>query len=258
MITQIHATLDDVGNCKKDGISAVAGYVAYSDVWKKFNWRWMMSLQQLSMESLHTAKYLHDFPLIGGKLDDDAICLILAPFIEAVKETLIGEGAYPVSVITECGAYELLTDKEKKYVRPPDEHSFEMAVMLSANALRSPIHISDSISVQMDESDNADALYKRYRAMKAASKEYRDHLSSICFCDDNRHPPVQAADMLANVLLKMWRGVHTDGPLPRSFSQLATMRDGKLPQTHLYFNEERLKLLAASRMQQKEKLGLPQ
>jgi hypothetical protein len=258
MITQIHATLDDVGNCKKDGICAVAGYVAYKEAWNKFNWRWMMSLQQLNMESLHTARYLHDFPLVGGKLDDEAICLILAPFIGAVRESLIEEGAYPVSVITECKAYDMLTDKEKKYIRPPEEHSFEVAVMLAAGAIRSSVAISDWVSVQMDESDNADMLYKRYRTLKVANAEYRDHLSSLCFCDDRRHPPVQAADMLANVLLKMWRGVNTDGPLPRCFQQLATMRDGTLPRTHIHFNEERLKRLAALRMQQKEKLALPQ
>lgn len=47
MIVQIHATLDDVGNCRKDGMNAVVGYVGYKSEWNKFNWRWMMTLQEL-------------------------------------------------------------------------------------------------------------------------------------------------------------------------------------------------------------------
>ena len=33
-IVQLHATLDDVGTCGKDGISAVAGYVVYHSEWR--------------------------------------------------------------------------------------------------------------------------------------------------------------------------------------------------------------------------------
>ncbi len=140
MITQIHATLDDVGNCKKDGMSAVAGYVAYSEDWKKFNWRWGMSLQQLGEDYLHTTHYLRRFWLSDKAITDDDICLILAPFIAAVQDTLLSGGAVPICVITECEAYERLTDIEKKYIRPPDEHSFEVAVMLSCRAIRHPPH----------------------------------------------------------------------------------------------------------------------
>ncbi len=92
-VIQIHATLDDVGTCGNDGMSAVVGYVAYREAWNKFNWRWMMTLQQLNMPYLHTAKKLNEFPLVGGSgITDDDICLILAPFIEAVKGTLLAEG----------------------------------------------------------------------------------------------------------------------------------------------------------------------
>jgi hypothetical protein len=255
MITQIHATLDDVGNCKKDGISAVAGYVAYKEAWNKFNWRWMMTLKELNEPYLHTAHYLNKFWLSDKTITDDDICLILAPFIEAVKATLLAEQAVPICVITECEAYEKLSPADKKYIRPPDEHSFEIAVMLSCAAIRHPLHISDWVSVQMDESDNAARLYERYRILKADVPEMREHLSSLCFCDDRRHPPVQAADMLANIVLKSWRNAQSGEKLPRAIQEI-TVHEGNLRLTLAYYDLENLQRLAEMRRKQKERFAM--
>jgi hypothetical protein len=254
-VIQIHSTLDDVGNCGKDGMSAVVGYVAYRDAWNKFNWRWLITLEQLKRPYLHTAHYLNEFPLLGGKgIDDEAICLILAPFIEAVKATLLAEGAIPVCVITDCDAYDQLTAKEKKFVRPPEENSFEMAIRLSCEALGHKFNISDAVAIQMDESRNAPCLYARYEAMKRENEFMKNHLSALCFCDDKRHPPVQAADMLGNVLLKSWRKADSGGELPRAFREL-TVVNGAPKTKMLHFDQQNLRALAQRRMQLKDKMA---
>lgn len=183
-VIQIHATLDDVGTCGNDGMSAVVGYVAYSEEWKRFNGRWLFTIAQLPpMKYLHTAKYLSEFPLVGGRLDDEAICLILAPFIEAVKHTLLAGGAVPICVITDCDAYEQLTEREKLFVRPPEENSFEIALLHARHALKSDMLIEDAISVQMDESSNVPRLYERYQWMKQQREDLKTNLGGICFLD---------------------------------------------------------------------------
>jgi hypothetical protein len=222
---QIHATLDDVGN-EKDGISAVVGYVAYGDDWKKFNWRWGICLEQLKRPFLHTAKYLHEFWLSDHEITDEDICVILAPFIETVKATLLAEGAFPLCIITDCSAYEGLTEQEKKFIRPPAENSFEVAVAIASRVLRNPLHISDHTSIQMDESYNAPNLYARYEAMKRESEEFKSHLGALCFCDDEKHAPVQAADMLGNIMLKSFRKFERGKELPRAMRELTG--NGKL------------------------------
>jgi hypothetical protein len=258
MIVQIHATLDDVGNCRKDGMNAVVGYVGYKSEWNKFNWRWMMTLQELKGEPfLHTSKYLNKFYLSDGCITDDDIARILAPFIAAVRETLLDGGALPVCVITECDAYDRLTEQEKKYIRPPDEHSFEVAVMLAARALRNPLHLSDSISIQMDEAENAPRLYSRYAAMKSENDELKAHLGAICFCDDKKHPPVQAADMLGNVVLKTWRKINSNGPLPKAFQELTTLNGATIGGCMIHFDLPGLQRLAEVRKQRAERMSIP-
>jgi hypothetical protein len=254
-VIQIHATLDDVGTCGNDGMCAVVGYVAYSEDWRKFSGRWLFTLAQLGMEQIHTARYLNEFPLVGGNLDDDAVCLILAPFIETIKQTLLANGAVPICVATDCEAYEQLSEKEKKFVRPPDEHSFEVAVLHSIRALGSPLQITDAISIQMDESSNVPRLYSRYQWMKQRYDQLKSHLGAICFLDDRRHPPVQAADMLGNIVLKGSRAFIAGLPLPRSMQEL-TFVNGVSKFQLIHFDGPKLKALAQSRMKLGDKIAL--
>jgi len=251
-MVQIHATLDDVGN-ETDGISAVVGYVAYSSEWRRFNGRWIEVLHQLNLPCLHTAKYLNQFWLSDHEMKDEDICLILAPFIETVKATLLLGGAVPVCVITDYAAYDQLTEQERKYVRPPAENSFEIAVALSCRALRNPLHISDSISVQMDESVNAPMLYGRYEAMKRENPEFKVHLGALCFCDDQKHPPIQGADMLANVLLKSFRRFEKGQEQPRVIRELTN--NGKI--LFRRYHLDNLRRLAQMRIQRGERMEIP-
>jgi hypothetical protein len=251
-MVQIHATLDDVGN-QKDGISAVAGYVAYREAWNKFNWRWMMTLQGLKIPYLHTAKKLNEFFLSDGKITDEDVCLILAPFIETVKATLLAGGAVPICVITDYAAYAQLTEQERKYVRPPTANSFEIAVAMSCRALRNPLNISDSIAVQMDESVNAPMLYARYEAMKRENPEFKAHLGALCFCDDQKHPPIQAADMLANVVLKSFRRFEKGEEQPRAIRELTDNGKILFQRYHL----DNLRRLAQMRIQRGERMDIP-
>ncbi len=256
-MVQIHASLDDVGTCGKDGMCCVAGYVAYKGAWDKFNWRWMMTLQQLNLPFLHTAKYLNEFPLVNrsGPLTDDDICVILAPFIEAVKGTLLQDGGFPICVITECDAYENLTPEQKKYIRPPEEHSFEMAVGLTCFCLQNALNLSDRVAVQMDEAVNAPRLYARYEALKRENDAMRGRLTALCFCDDQGHPPVQAADMLANVVLKTWKRVSENGEGSRPFREL-TMNEGTPRMRLLHYDADRLSAFANKRMAARNRMDL--
>ena len=253
-VIQIHSTLDDVGTCGNDGMSAVVGYVAYREAWNKFNGRWLFTLAELKRPYLHTSHYLNEFPLVGGGMTDDDVCLILAPFIGAVKGTLLIEGAVPICVITDCDAYDQLTAKEKKFVRPPEENSFEWAIRLSCGALGHQFNISDAVSIQMDESFNAPRLYSRYEAMKQEDEFMKAHLGALCFCDDRRHPPVQAADMLGNIALKSWRRFDVGGELPRAWREL-TVVGGVSRAKMLHFDAQNLRALAGRRIQNKNRMG---
>ena len=140
-------------------------------------------------------------------------------------------------------------------MRPPEENSFEWAIRLSCGALEHQFNLSDAIAIQMDESANAPALYSSYEWLKRNNGFMKQHLGALCFCDDKRHPPVQAADMLGNIVLKSWRKVASGDDLPRAFREL-TFANG-VPKTKiLHFDARNLKALAQRRMQQKDKTAV--
>jgi hypothetical protein len=252
-----HATLDDVGTCESDGMAAVVGYVASSDAWRKFNWRWMISLEQMKLPYLHTAKYLNNFPLVGGNgLTEEDVYTILSPFINIVHAELVEHGAIGICVITECDAYQKLTPLEKKFIREPDTHSFEMAVAQAAMNIRHALNIDNYLAVQMDESHDAAKLYARYEAMKAENENLRNHLASICFCDDKKHHPVQAADMLGNLTLKAWRMYRATQRWPKAFTELV-LPDSKPNMTLDFFGLDRLRNLARMRKERQDRMAMP-
>lgn len=252
----VHATLDDVGTKDRDGISAVVGYVTYSEQWRKFNWRWKITLEQLKVPYLHTTEHLNKFPLIGGSgLTDDDVYTILTPFIAAVREHLIDGGAFGVSVITEWDAYEKLTDTEKKFIRPPDVHSFEMAIGLAAKRMSNVLDPDNCMSVQLDESHDAPKYFAAYEIMKARNETLRRYLSALCFCDDKLHPPVQAADMLGNLLLKAWRSYKANGGWPKAFKELV-LPEGRTNVKQLVYDFDALKELARMRMDAHDRMAI--
>jgi len=211
------------------------------------------------MSHLHTSKYLNEFFLLDrrGPLSDDQIRLILAPFIGAVKEELLATHGFPVCVITECDAYDKLTATQKRFIRPPGEHSFEMAIGFACFCLKNELNISDRIAVQMDESQNAPQLYSRYEALKRENPAMKAHLTALCFCDDHGHPPVQAADMLANVVLKTWREIVHSGRGTQTFRELTTT-EGNPRMRLIHYDAERLSSFADKRIAAKDRMLLQQ
>src|ERR1700733_12022353 len=102
--------MDDFGTCEQDGIRGVAGYVADDQCWRDFNAGWKSVLDQLGLESLHTAQYINNLHLIGDKpLSDDDVYRILEPFLRVVRGQIIERGVFGVIVITECAGFDALS-----------------------------------------------------------------------------------------------------------------------------------------------------
>lgn len=249
-ITMVHATLDDVGKCEEDGMCAVVGYVATKQQWTDFNRYWVSILGAHGLQFLHTTDHLQIPNLDGRKLSEVDVYRTLSPFISVVNEHLTKDNeGFGICVVTECDAYESLTAEEKTVIRKPEVHSFEMAVGLAAINIRNYLASGGIMALQFDETRDAPKLYGRYRWIKEKNESLRNSLSGICFIDDKRHPPIQAADMLGNLVLKGWRRWKAGGDMPLALRSLAF--PGGLENRNvlsLIYTTERLKELAAMRL----------
>lgn len=250
-ITTIHATLDDVGKREQDGMCAVVGYVATRQSWYDFNRAWLAALAGYGLQYLHTTDFLRVPNVDGSKLSDGDIYGSLSPFISVINTHITSDkdAGFGVCVVTEYDAYDSLTDREKTVIRKPEVHSFEMAVGLAGSNLKQFLQSGGLIALQFDETKDAAKLYNSYRWIKEKNDSLRNTLSGICFVDDKRHPPMQAADMLGNLTLKAWRKWKAGTDMPLAMRALAL--PGGLENRNvlsIIYTKEKLKRLASMRL----------
>jgi hypothetical protein len=218
----IHATFDDVGKRHSDGMCAIVGYAAYRDQWSAFNRAWMGVLKERGIDYLHTAEYLRSIPIIGGASpSDEDVAVILKPFSDVINQYITCQrDGFGVCIITDCAAYDSLSDADKKVIRKPELHSFEMAVGVVGYHVKEELHSNNFLALQIDETEDAPKLYNCYKFLKEKNDTLRSYLASICFVDDKKHPPIQAADMLGNLTLKAWRKWKRGEELHTAFKNL--------------------------------------
>src|ERR1700683_146854 len=155
--TVFHCSMDDFGTCAQDDIRGFAGYVANDECWRKFNNGWQQVLDSLGLEFLHTAQYLHDFPLIGPQpLSDEDVYRILEPFLRVARGEILERGGFGVIVLTECSGYESLSNEEKIWIRPPARNSLEMLIGAVCKQVSPVLGRHNPIAFQIDETDSPD------------------------------------------------------------------------------------------------------
>jgi len=255
----IHATLDDVGTCGNDGMAAVVGYVAYKANWDLFNSIWKPRREALGLDYLHTSEFLRKYAWFGKvEPTDDDIYKCLKPFIDTVHMSLTQpERGFGVCVVTMCDAYNALSREEKKVVPEPELNSFELAIGLSALQVKNELTEENTLAVQMDESQNAPALLKRYTLLKAENDTLKRFLGAICFADDKLHQPVQASDMLGYLTLRAWRNYLAGKEWPTAFRNLVAP-EGRRNVASVVYDEKKLKGLAQMRLDLKDRMAMPE
>ncbi len=254
----IHATLDDVGTCGNDGMCAVVGYVAYRPQWESFNFAWRQTLRELGLSYLHASEYIYRYLRVGDHPPTDGeIYKCLTPFINIVNLNLTQpRRGFGMVVVTRCSAYEQLTTDEKKYVRPPELNSFELAIGLACLRVKDELSEENTIAVQMDESQNATTLYVRYQALKQENDTLKNYLGAICFADDKIHWPVQAADMLGHLALRAWRNHEQQKAWPIAFRNLIRPT-GDVNTVSLICGIDFLRGLAKMRKDRNDRMAMP-
>lgn len=253
----IHLSLDDVGNCNTDGMCAAVGYVAYKKQWDVFNWAWQKTLKDMSLPFLHTSEFLYKYLRVGvNSPTDEEIYKSLSPFIDIIHRYItVPKLGFGVCVITKCDDYDKLTKAEKAYVRAPDLNSFEMAIGLACRKVKDELSDENTMAIQMDEAPNAPILYKRYQTLKAENDTLKSYLGAICFTDDKKHYPIQAADMLGHLTLRAWRNLTQDKDWPVAFKELIAP-NGTSNVIRAIYDLERLQTLAAMRKKIDDRMAI--
>jgi hypothetical protein len=73
------------------------------------------------------------------------------------------------------------------------------------NELRAKGEQVAGINLAFDDSDRAVDMLRAWVGLRKQRQELREYITSIGFLNDERFPPTQAADLLANLIHRYWK-----------------------------------------------------
>lgn len=192
----MHIFIDDSETFGKNGFLCLAGFMASDQAWEKFCIRWESLLKKYSLKVIHTSDFLSGQGEYRNlNIDFNRRLLILNEFMDVIRDEV--ECGFSCSI--DAGEYKSVLINEKKKLKP-EEFLFRRIIKLSIDFM-SESRLVEPLGIWLDDSDKSSS---RFLSIWSRTKKYWKHdkslLGSISFGDDYALPPLQAADVFANVL----------------------------------------------------------
>jgi hypothetical protein len=194
----MHVFADDSDSFGKNGFLCLAGFIASDQGWDNLLNRWVDKLEQHKLEVIHTSD------LLSGKgeyrdlgLNYEQRLEILHEFMDIIRE----EVSTGLACAVNAGEYRHVLQASKKRLQP-EEFCFHRILRMSFDYMRDTSS-TESLTVWLDDSEKTSSRFLNiWTRIKKNWKGDKSMLASISFGDDRALPQLQAADILANVLVR--------------------------------------------------------
>ncbi|QIQ85295.1 DUF3800 domain-containing protein [Erythrobacter sp.] len=213
----MHVFTDDSDTFGKNGFICLAGFISSDYAWEKFSQRWCDKLDEHGMSVLHTSDFLAgegEYRELSHSYEDRLD--ILSEFMDIIRDEI------------DCGIFSAInageyrnTLKDAKKKLKPEEFLFRRILRLSFDYMASE-EISESLGFWIDDSEKTSSRFLSiWSKTKKHWKGEKSMLGSIAFGDDQALPPLQAADVFANVMVRAYASGldpwHGKSPFNRMF-----------------------------------------
>jgi hypothetical protein len=191
----VSGCFDESGKLQDSRWVVFAGYVARVDEWAGFGHRWNARLakDKLLYFSMKECMSFEGQFRAGDWTDDRRRSLVLDLAAVLAKVPDIEAIVSPMSVLK----FKSLSQTEQNsFGKNPQYMAFETCVR-GMDRMTQPGDIINLICD--DEQQLAIGCYKLLNKLKARHAGLRKKIAGICFMNDEKYPPVQAADLLAYV-----------------------------------------------------------
>jgi hypothetical protein len=195
-ITTLYGFADESGDPKSDPLMCMCGFVGLPESWDDFSPRWKTALRRARLKELHATQLLSS--------NRDAR---VREFCDAIRETKPPLVAMGVGI--DLAHYRKLTTGHQNKVGRPLLVCASGLISLLEKALkswRSQQRGLAGINLTFDYSqEDSVEILETWIKLKQERRALLDSIKSVAFADDRFFYPVQAADLLANVTMRIWR-----------------------------------------------------
>lgn len=194
----MHIFADDSGSFGKDGFLCLAGFIASDQGWDNLLNRWVEKLKEHKLEGIHTSDFL------SGKGEHRDLGLtyeqrleVLGEFMDIIRD----EVSMGLACAVHATEYRYALQASTKRLKP-EEFCFHRLLLMSFDYMRDT-KSQESLTVWFDDSEKTSSRFLNiWTRIKRNWKGDKSMLASISFGDDRALPQLQAADILANVLVR--------------------------------------------------------
>lgn len=194
----MHVFVDDSDTFTKNGFLCLAGFIASDAAWDAFGDRWVALLEKHSIDVMHTSDFLSgqgDYRHLNHTYERRLE--ILSEFLDVIRE----ETECGIFAAVSAGEYRKVLKTAKKKLQP-EEFLFRRILNRSFEFMKDSKSV-ETIGFWFDDSDRTSSRFLAiWHKTKKNWKFAKTMLGSIAFGDDKALPPLQAADVLANVLVR--------------------------------------------------------
>lgn len=194
----MHVFADDSDTFGKNGFLCLAGFIADDQGWDNLLNRWVDKLEEHGLEGIHTSDFLAgngEYRSLGW--DWERRLSVLSEFMDIIRD----EVSMGIACTVNAGEYRHLLKDSKKKMKP-EEFCFHRILIMSFNYMKD-VKSNESLTVWLDDSEKTSSRFLNiWTRIKKNWKGDKSMLASISFGDDRALPQLQAADVLANILVR--------------------------------------------------------
>jgi hypothetical protein len=174
----LHGCFDESGKWQDSKFLAFAGYVSWIDVWNVFASEWQAQLVKHGLKSLHTN---------AEKRPE-----VLLDFARIIKSHRL----FGVCTAIDTSAYRSLPSSDRRLIRyAPKALAFYLTIKSVVDRPDMDEHHLGLICD--DDQEYSMECYKILNRVRNSDSRIKEKVFSICFADDKKYSPLQAADLLA-------------------------------------------------------------
>ena len=182
---------DDSGG-QDTGVVLFSGFVSTEKKWGRFEREWKHAMSEYPELGgyLHMKEFMHDPKISESRRDQ-----IEYHLVHIAKQNTL----FPVSIVVDTedyGEFQSVVKNIDYYGRSAYSFCFQTALGVLTEELSKRGYVED-IALVFDEGPQMKLISELYEYIRRQDFPYSKRLASLTFMDDEKAPPLQAADLIA-------------------------------------------------------------
>jgi hypothetical protein len=194
----MHLIIDD--SAPGDGSHQfLVGLVASDSGWESLAEKWSAGLQALDLPFLHTSDFLSgtgDHRTWNKQSSETDRIAVIRRFGEIIPHHVMAG----IIIGVDAWAFDQIFLQDKKKISCP-MFAFDRLLSYAIDSMQKA-GVDEPISLLVDDSSHAMKFYGLWRKAREIHSFARKYLCSITFADDKKIVPLQAADLVAAIVLR--------------------------------------------------------